>query len=416
MMLRMHYSPRSARKSPSARAAMTATLTLAFTLPVYAHSAYAQSRAHEPVIANVASAARGATAGNHQQAQVQADSDATGPVAPGAAAIAAATRAYRESGVARTVVIRNTVAYPYGHSDPVLTCTVLRVCVVELQDGEQIASEPIAGDQARWIIQSAPVGPGGRNTLVVVKPKACDITTNLVVPTDRRIYDLTLDSPPCNSRSTNPRGRYVRDIRFYYPDADESLDADGVTSPTAGAIGMGADARGSLALAPATTRVNTRRAGGDHSGNPSAPLSFFDRADLNHDYRVKRERRGPFGIFGQKPLDFPWKPTAIVDDGAHVYVKLPSEATSHAAPVLYALEDDGSRTMVNYAVREADGVPVYVTDRVFRRGVFVVMSGAREQRLEFENHAWGRVHPAAPVQNAVAQQTARGDAPDGGTR
>lgn len=418
MMLRMYSPPRFARTYPTALAAIVAVVTMTYTLPAHAqdqaHGRAQQPRAH----------ARSTVSDQHTQVQTQAqrDSDVIARAAPpattGTSVIEMATREYRERGVARTVAIGNAVVYPYGHSDPVLTCTVLRVCVVELEDSEQIVSEPIAGDQARWIIQSAPVGPGGRNMLVAVKPKACDITTNLVIPTDRRIYDLTLDSPACNSRSTNPKDTYVRDIRFYYPDGDESLDADSRTSAVASVIGpTSRGTRGSLALASAAMQTDGPRAHrGRDDGSASAPLSFFDRADLNHDYRVRRERRGPFGLFGQKPLDFPWKPTAIVDDGAHVYVRLPLEATSHAAPVLYALEDDGSRTMVNYAVREADGVPTYVTDRVFHRGLFVVMSGAREQRLEFDNTAWDKLHPAADVRNVVAEKAARGDTPDRGTR
>jgi type IV secretion system protein VirB9 len=54
--------------------------------------------------------------------------------------------------------------------------------------------------------------------LIVAKPRECDITTNLVLATDRRLYDLTLDAPPCRGRSTNPQQPYVRHVRFYYPD------------------------------------------------------------------------------------------------------------------------------------------------------------------------------------------------------
>jgi type IV secretion system protein VirB9 len=255
----------------------------------------------------------------------------------------------------------------------VLTCTVLRACVVELEAGEILVNEPIAGDQARWIIDQAKTGPQGANALVVVKPKACDITTNLVLSTDRRIYDLDLDSPACNERSTNPKRSYVRHVRFYYPDAD-----------TAAAAPAG-DGR------PVAQR--------DRTATPAVNAARSATRATNRDYRIVRKRRGPLGLFGKKPLDFPWQPAAIVDDGAHVYITLPIRALYDAAPVLYALEDDGSRTLVNYAVR----ANAYVTDRTFRRGVFVLASGGREQRLEFENRAW-RKAPATAARDA-------GDAP-----
>ena len=111
---------------------------------------------------------------------------------------------------------------------------------------------------------------------------------------------------------------------------------------------------------------------------------------MNRDYRVRRERHGLFGLFRRKRIDFPWRPVAIYDDGVRVSLVLPAEARHAAAPVLYALEDDGSRTLVNYAVRDSAEAVVYVADRTFRRGILVIPNGSREQRLEFENRAWGK--------------------------
>ena len=94
--------------------------------------------------------------------------------------------------------------------------------------------------------------------------------------------------------------------------------------------------------------------------------------------------RGPFRLFGRTRSAFPWRPAAIADDGAHVYVSLPETARRYPSPVLYALEADGSRTIVNYVLRDT----VIVTDRVFRRGVLVIPYGKREATLVFENRAW----------------------------
>jgi hypothetical protein len=40
--------------------------------------------------------------------------------------------------------------------------------------------------------------------LVVIKPQFCDISTNVLIPTDRRIYELLLvqGSPNCSARSS----------------------------------------------------------------------------------------------------------------------------------------------------------------------------------------------------------------------
>jgi P-type conjugative transfer protein TrbG len=241
--------------------------------------------------------------------------------------IAAATREYHASGVARTVMQGNFVTFPYGHAQPTLTCTVLRACVIELEPGEIVLSR-ISGDTERWEIAPAPAGPDGRTLLIVVKPRDCDITTNLVLATDRRLYDLTLDAPPCKSRSTNPQHPYARHVRFYYPDAML--------------------ARWALPATPSPARVGP------------------DVLALNFGYRVKKDRQ------------FPWAPAQVFDDGARVYIKLPAEARHAEAPVLFVVESDGSRILINYSVVGGD---TYVTDRLFERAVLVAGIDGKERRV-----------------------------------
>lgn len=286
--------------------------------------------------------------------------------------LAGETRAVNAgAGNDRGVVTGTAAVYAFGRSQPVVTCTVLRACIVELEAGEAVVDEPIAGDQVRWHISASKAGPGGRTTLVVVKPKACDITTNLIVPTDRRIYDLTLDSPQCSGGTRyNPQQAYVRHVRFTYPD-DRALAAP---------------ARSGDSTTPLAARQPD--SGASASGTTTATV-------VNRDYRIVRTRRGLFGLFRLRPIDFPWRPTALSDDGAHLTIELPAAARHQAAPALYALEDDGTRTLMNYAVRwDAAGTGRYVTDRVTRRVVLVLRSGAKEQRLEIENRGYTAPRPA----------------------
>lgn len=308
------------------------------------------------------STARAVAAPGLERVQLAAASPVLVATTPPVTAMAASSRAETKTATVAATVASVVTVVPFDGTGKVLTCSVLRACVVELERGEVLVNEPVAGDLARWIIVRARAGPAGANALVIVKPKTCGISTNLVLSTDRRIYDIDLDSPPCSDyvgSPTNPKREYVRHIRFSYPD-DSTRAATRVTSASA------TDAAGHDSVDKSSRR-------------------------LNHDYAVMRTRRGWFGMLGEEPLDFPWAPTAIGDDGAHVYITLPSEARQHAAPVLYAVESDGSRTLVNYTMRDT----VIVTDRTFRRGLFVIAAGEREQRLEFENVAWNNVSDAA---------------------
>jgi type IV secretion system protein VirB9 len=243
----------------------------------------------------------------------------------------AATRDFKATGVARTINEGNFLMFPFGHSQPTVTCARLRACVIELQPGEIVLSR-IAGDLERWEIAPAPSGADGRTTLVVVKPKDCELTTNLVLATDRRIYDLTLDSPPCRATptrgaTTNPRDPYVRHVRFYYP--DETIA---------------------------------------QWSKPAAPKLGSDVMQLNFNFAIKRDKR------------FPWQPSQVFDDGAHVYIKLPPEALHADAPALFSLNADGSRELLNYSVMG----DTYITDRLFDRGVLVSGVNGKEQMVKIE--------------------------------
>ena len=235
--------------------------------------------------------------------------------------IAAATREYQASGIARTVVQGNFLTFPYGHAQPTLTCTVLRACVIELEPGEIVLSR-IAGDTERWEISPAPLPD---DSAYFLDP------TNLVLATDRRLYDLTLDAPPCKGRSTNPQQPYVRHVRFYYPD---EMIAQWAKPPE-----------------PAPLRI--------------APNVL----SLNFRYRVKKDRH------------FPWAPAQVFDDGARVYIKLPEEARHAEAPVLFVLDADGSKVLVNYAVVGGD---TYVTDRLFDRAVLVAGVDGKQRQVLIE--------------------------------
>lgn len=277
---------------------------------------------------------QGAAAASGTPTPVGADSSHA-PRAAERDAIGAATRDYHTSGVARTITQGTAVTYPFGHAQPTVTCAVLRVCVIELEPGEVLVDRPIAGDTVRWRITPAVAGPNGRTRLVVVKPTDCDLTTNLVLPTDRRIYDLTLDAPPCKPTGTNPQQAYTRQVRFYYPDdAPDTWTAAAQPSHEAPAI---------------TTPPNL--------------------ATLDFAYRVAKDK------------DFPWMPAQVFDDGARVYIKLPPSARHAEAPVLFVLEADGSRTLLNYTLVH----DVYVTDRLFDRAVLVTGAGGKERRLTIEH-------------------------------
>src|SRR3546814_13416418 len=78
---------------------------------------------------------------------------------------------------------------------PYTTLFRSQVTDIALMEGEQLVGPgPVAaGDHVRWIIGDTVSGTGERSRVhILVKPTRPDLTTNLVINTDRRTYHLEL--------------------------------------------------------------------------------------------------------------------------------------------------------------------------------------------------------------------------------
>lgn len=158
---------------------------------------------------------------------------------------------------------------------------------IALEPGESLTGAgPIAaGDTARWIIGDTESGSGlSRRVHILVKPTRPDITTNLVITTDRRIYMLELRA------EAKP---YMPAVAWAYPALPTSQ-------------------RGTV---------------------PATPI--IPAADARH-YR--------YGLTGDTP---PWRPVAVYDDGRRVYVEFPRGIAQGEMPPIFVLGTDGEPQLVN---------------------------------------------------------------------
>ena len=157
---------------------------------------------------------------------------------------------------------------------------------IALEPGETLTGAgPIAaGDTARWIIGDTTSGSGAtRRVHILVKPTRPDITTNLVVTTDRRTYmiELRAEEEP-----------YMPAVAWAYPQP------------------------------PATQRATP--------ATPSIPA-----ISARH-YR--------YGLQGDSP---PWRPVSVFDDGRRVYIVFPAGIVQGEMPPLFVLGSDGEPEIVN---------------------------------------------------------------------
>jgi len=223
------------------------------------------------------------------------------------------------------------VVFTYGAGLPTVVCAPLRVCIVELQAGEQLVGEPQIGDAVRWNIAPALYGKAdGQTTLIVIKPQDSGLDTNLLITTDRRAYYVRLLSKPED---------YVARVAFAYPaDEDSSKWQKQIENQQA------QDRKNTISELP----------------NKSLDALFFD-------YHVKGKNEA-------------MKPVRVFDDGEKTFIKISRETQTREAPVLVVLGRDGKQEMVNYRVKG----DMYIVDRLFDRAELILGTGKKAQKVEIE--------------------------------
>jgi len=232
-----------------------------------------------------------------------------------------ASQEWLQTGIAPSLVGTNgQVMYPYGQSRPTITCSPLHICVINLMTGEHITNMSI-GDSVRWLVQSASAGD---LPVVVVKPTAAGLVTNLVVTTDAgRVYYMTLVSAAHD---------YVPQIGFYDP---QQL-----------VINMQQQAAQARAAEEAKIEAKKKAV--------VAPMGGIDPASLDFDFTCKADG----GRADLENADL--KPVRVFAGGGHTYLQMPPDMKYTDAPAVFNVTNDqtellNSRLVHGYYI--IDGLP-----------------------------------------------------------
>jgi type IV secretion system protein VirB9 len=224
------------------------------------------------------------------------------------------------------------VLYSYGAGLPTVVCAPLRVCMIELQSGEKLVGEPQIGDSVRWNLSPALYGSGASSTSVIVlKPQAPGLDTNLLITTDRRAYYPRLVSKPDD---------YVARVAFAYPDDEENERKW----------------QEHLAVQKEQQAKSTQI--------PELPPNAIEAMYFN--YRLK----------GDDAI----RPVRVFDDGKKTYIQISDAARNQEAPALVVIGPDSKQEMVNYRVKDN----MYIVDRIFDRAELILGSGKKARKVEID--------------------------------
>ena len=193
---------------------------------------------------------------------------------------------------------------------------------IALETGEQlVGTGPVAaGDTVRWIIGDTESGTGPTKRVhILIKPTRTDLTTNLVINTDRRTYHLELRSA---------EKTYMASVSWAYPqDQLIALRQQNVVAETAAPIATG-----------------------------------IDIGALNFRYSIE----------GDDPA---WRPQRAFDDGRQVFIEFPSGVGQGEMPPLWVIGAEGDGQLVNFRVQGNH----MIVDRLF--GAAELRLGGENQKV-----------------------------------
>jgi type IV secretion system protein VirB9 len=232
-------------------------------------------------------------------------------------ATSAAAQTWLQTGNAPSMVGTNgEVMYAYGQSQPTITCAPLHICLINLLPGEHITNLSI-GDSVRWLVQTA---DAGQAPVVVVKPTADGLSTNLAVTTDAgRVYYMTLVSD---------KHTYVPQIGFYDPQQ--------------------------LVINMQSQALRQRAAEAAKKEGVVAPLGQVDPSTLDFDYTCKPGD----GHAGLERDDL--TPVRVFASGGHTYLQMPGGMKYADAPAVFNVSNDDTELMNSRLVHGyfiIDGLP-----------------------------------------------------------
>lgn len=209
------------------------------------------------------------------------------------------------------------VAYSYDAKDIFpIQARPMAVTHIQLNPDEEVLSFAL-GDTVQWMTDQA-----GSN--IFIKPIRAGLSTNAILTTSKRTYQLFLQSVP-------ETGKWYQSVSWSYPDILIKNKVQDITG-----LSRTSRPRDTSARALPVSDI------GDLGFGGSSPLSRSSTVtphvaieNLNFDYDIE-------GTANFKPLQ-------VFDDGRHTWLHMPR--TAQEAPALFVVAEDGDIQLANFVVK-----------------------------------------------------------------
>lgn len=230
---------------------------------------------------------------------------------------------------------QNKKVYPYDpYSEPTLTCGLGYVCTITLEKGEVMTGTNKAGLEPLWNITDAETGSGENITKIIsLKPIPLQgqsfetvngASTNLVIPTNRRVYRFNLVI------TTKPS---YEDISFYYP--NETIEYWNDKLKEKYEKYKAQERNGDSLATNEPTYISMTNANGD--------------IVINTDYTIKGDKVA-------------WKPINVFDNGAKTVIQMPDNISQLDLPTVMVIKDTKDQEIINPRYRNGK----FILDGIYK--------------------------------------------------
>lgn len=187
------------------------------------------------------------------------------------------------------------VVFRFGSGHPTIVCSILEISDLAFEMSERIR-EVTLGDSARWNIESAISGNNQTRTEhLIIKPLAANLSTSMVVTTDRRTYHIRLKSSAKefmpSVRFSYPKMRFTAPSLDYFSGENDSFESE---------------AQAYSVLVDGTVQSN---------------YASLDVYEISGDYEIT--------------------PQKVWHDSSRTYIQMPKETALSQMPALMLVEETG---------------------------------------------------------------------------
>lgn len=249
--------------------------------------------------------------------------------------VEAAFKQYAKTGRAPNIKTDGFERFAYNPmQQPIINCVPFQETVITLQAGEKFTSITSGDPQnLSYMVAVSGSSTGLETQQILVKPGLEQMSTNLVVATDKRVYNILIVVGASKNKLT-------RNVAFWYPDE-------------------------------MVANVNQKIEKQNDIDLNAEKMPQLNLAKANFNYKVSGD-------------SVSWKPIRVFDDGKRTWIEMPQGTDNKNLPTVLIQSDSGDDMKYNQSYYS----PYMIIDGIFGQAKLIAGVGGDQVQVDITNKAY----------------------------